>query len=74
MHLSKNTQEELEEIYNNRSGSKKSEWDDLKKSYIDSGLETLLSEDVDSFTFHIVYNKITTVPDCDVFEDLLSNL
>lgn len=72
--MNKITAEELEDVYDNRFSTRNEEWKKLRGSFIDQGLETLLSEDVDNLTFHVIYLKITSLSDDEVFEHLLEEI
>ena len=69
------TPKELEEIFENRDGSMHNEWKIIKENFYDIGLENiLLEEQIDNFTFHILYNKITSFTDEEIFDHLIQEL
>ena len=68
------TPEELEEIFEARKSDKKSEWDKIRENFYDVGLENILSEEMDGLTFHVLYVKIMSFTDEEIFDHLIEEL
>jgi len=66
--------DELEEIFDARNSEKSSEWKTIKENFYDVGLENILSEEIDGLTFHVLYLKIMSFTDEEIFEHLLDEL
>lgn len=65
---------ELEDIFENREDSKKEEWDAIKEQFYDIGLENIMEEEVDGLTFHVLYYKITSFTDEEIFDHLMEEI
>ena len=66
--------DELEEIFDNRDSDKAEDWKKIKENFYDVGLENILSEEIDGLTFHVLYLKIMSFTDEEIFEHLLDEL
>ncbi len=66
--------DELEEIFDARNSEKSSEWKTIKENFYDVGLENILSEEIDGLTFHVLYLKIISFTDQEIFEHLIEEL
>lgn len=65
--------DELIRIFENRFGDSEKKWNSIKKDFIEIGLENIVNENINGMAFHILYHKMTSFNDDEIFAHLMDD-